>query len=246
MKEMLFGRLKIMEELKGFYNQWQKRMFVICYVIWFVLLLLFFMLNQFISEFFLACAKNTDCIIITPDNLIVWEYFISFFTDFVGPLSITYAVYIKAMNYINTEGWKNKFPHLDIDGTWKDITMYTKKIDSSGIVEITEKKVPSPVIIEQTCNSFKIKQSIGEGFEWYSLMADWKDNKLMILYRVEYKSSLQKEDFPEQRTGYECMSIKDYGKNGKPIKMVGNFHHCINDDNKPIYMGDVIYERNDS
>ena len=233
-----------MDELKNFYNQWQKRMFVICYFIWFVLLIVFFLLNQSISELLDICMNSPECIQITKDNRVVWDYFVSFFTDFVGPLSVTYGIYIKTMDYINTTGWKKKFPHLDIDGTWNDITTYTKKFDDKGITsENDDKKVPSPVIIEQTCNSFKIKQSVGDDFEWCSLMADWKDNKLMILYRVEYKSKLQKDGFPEQRTGFECMSIKNIGRKGRPVEMVGNFHHCVYDDKKPVYMGDVVYKR---
>lgn len=234
-----------MEELKKFYNKWQKRMFVISYIIWFILILLFSSIEQKTSDFLIYCASNTDLNFITTDNIIVWEQILSFIAEFFGPLSISFGIYNRTMYYIDTKGWKKKFPHFDIDGTWNDTTIYTKKMDRLGINSVRDKKVPSPVIIKQTCNSFKIKQSVGEGFEWYSLMADWKDDKLMILYRVEYNSSLQKQNFPEQRTGYECMSIKDYGDNGKPVKMVGNFHHCINDDNKPVFMGDVIYERND-
>lgn len=243
MKEILFGRRQTMKELKEYYNQWQRRMFTISYIIWFVLILLFLSIDQEISDFLICCASNPDLNFITKYNIIVWEQIFSFIAEFFGPLSISFGIYNRIMNYIDTKGWKKKFPHLNIDGTWNDITIYTKKMDSSGMREITDKQVPSPVNIKQTCNSFTIEQSIGDDFKWYSLMADWKDNELMILYRVEYNSNLQKENFPEERIGYECMSIKDYGENRKPISMVGKFHHCINDDNKPIYMGDVIYKR---
>ncbi len=76
-------------------------------------------------------------------------------------------------------------------------------------------------------------------------MADWDEhNKLRIFYCVNYFKELKEKGFPEERLGYECMSIKDYDKETKkPIKMIGTFHHCVSDDGKPFFLGDVVYSR---
>lgn len=182
---------------------------------------------------------------INQQNEIVFEYLLRCVLGIVAPSGITILIYKGFLGYINTKKWKKRFPQYDIDGEWKDTTKYTVMFDEKGYENIEEKQVPSPVMIKQTCKDIKIKLSVGEDFTWNSLMADFEEGKLMIFYEVAYNDSLQRNGFPESRYGYEEMVINtsELMPNEKPSKMSGHFWHCVKKDFKPMYMGDVIYER---
>lgn len=227
-----------MKELMEFYKKWKKIVIIICFFLWLFFLWIFSLVDDGISDFINQNIVNEGIAKIV-------EYVFDVLFDLGAPTTIIYGIYCKIMKSINEDYWKKFFPELDISGEWEDITIYTKQFDDYGIKKISDTKVPSPVKISQTCKKIEIQQSVGEDFMWYSLMTDWQNDKLIILYKVEYNSNLQSKGFPEQRIGVECMSVKDIGVNGRPTKMVGNFHHCVYDDNKPIFMGDVIYKRSE-
>lgn len=81
---------------------------------------------------------------------------------------------------------------------------------------------------------------------FYSILADWDErNNLNILYKAIYYDSLQEQGFPESRFGYEELHIDKHGltTGQKPRKIIGKFWHCLSRDGKPVFMGDVVYER---
>lgn len=244
MSETLFGRKIQMKILMDYYNKWKNRLLLYYFLVWIVFVLIGYLFNQLISGVLTMLATNSQISWITIYNLDFIEYFVSLFVEIAAPTSVTIALYNYTLKYINEKGWKKKFPQYDISGEWSDITTYTKQIDDSGWKKLNGKTVLSPVIIRQKCNKVEVKTSVGNDFKWYSLLADW-DNKsaLRIFYTVEYYGKLQKKGYPESRIGYECMDIFEYGKDNKPCKMVGKFWHCISDDGKPIFMGDVVYKR---
>lgn len=228
-----------MQELKNYYETWKKRLQCFIIPVWFVLALLFFLLDKGIS----FCLEQANFLQQENDEFI--KYIIALLVDFLAPTSIVYFVYNSILKYINTKGWKKAFPQYDIGGKWKDITTYTNKLDGSGWDSSKKSNIPSPVIIEQTCLSIKIANSVGDDFSWHSIMSEFSENELKIFYIVEYSTRLQNEEhYPEKRFGFEKMKICECFKtSGKPKKMSGQFWHCIANDDRPFFMGDVIYER---
>lgn len=236
-----------MKELKDYYENWKKKLLLYYVPVWIVLVFVCYQINQLSANILLSLADNPKITWISIDNIDFIEYFVSLFVEHVAPTSGAVALYFYTLKYINEKGWKKKFPIYDISGIWNDTTTYTNKIDDKGWMRLSGKSVPSPVIIEQTCNKVEIVSSVGNDFKWYSLLADCDyNNTLRIFYTVEYYSKLQKDGYPERRMGYECMDIIEYGSDNKPCKMVGKFWHCISDDGKPTFMGDVVYERNNT
>ena len=184
--------------------------------------------------------------IVTQDNLVIFKLILDLLLDFIAPTAIVFFLYNIALKYVDEKGWKKKYPEFDISGSWKDTTYYTQYLDKNGLSSIdTKHSELSPVIIEQTCREVKIKDSVGKGFKWYSLLCDWNGTNLDILYTVEYYASLQEKGYPEKRYGFESMCIDEKNQQSKerPRKMVGKFWHCCSADGKPVYMGDVMYER---
>lgn len=243
MKEILFGRKIILDTLMEYYNAQKDRMLNSTISIYLILSIVFFLVNSTITVFLENLSANNNVFLINNMQLI--SLLISVVLDFIAPTAIIIPIYRKLDFYFDHIGWKKKYPHLDLSGEWVDTTEYTKCINNSSWKEANITSVPSTVHIEQTCHSISIKPSSGDGFIWKSLTANLNDNTLDILYNVQYNHHLQTKGYPEQRTGYEQMKIILDGLNQKerPKKMVGKFWHCIQDDNKPIYMGDVIYER---
>lgn len=149
----------------------------------------------------------------------------------------------KVKQYYTETKWKSVFPKYDIEGDWTDVTKYTNEILTSGFKNISDKAV-GIVRFKQTGSNIRIEPSPSKDLSWYSNIVEWKDDKLMIFYTVDYFETKRKIGYPHKRVGYEEMTIESYdSKTGKPNKMKGKFFHCISDDGKPMYMGDVIYTR---
>lgn len=233
-----------MKQLKEYYKNSKKNIQKILFVVWIVLYLIFSRIDTCLSDCINQCATNGT---ITQGQLAVIELLKGCLLDFIAPATIVYGIYKKAIKYIDEKRWKKKYPELDISGVWDDRTKYTQFLDINGLSDInTENSELSPVIIEQTCREIKIGASIGDGFKWYSVLCGWDDEQLDILYAVEYFATLQDKGYPEKRYGYESMCIdkKELQPKQRPNKMVGKFWHCCSADGKPIYMGEVMYERN--
>lgn len=234
-----------MTALKDYYNNWKKKMQALSIPIWILLSLLFLHLNDSVSLYITELSKN-EIPLITQENLLLFKLLLDLLFDFIAPTSISLLIYRLVLKHVDQNRWKKKYPQYDISGKWRDTTYYTQYMDNNGLSRISQQHSElSPVIIEQTCHEIRIKDSIGEGFKWYSLLCDWNDSNLDILYSVEYYSPLQQKGYPEKRYGYECMSIdtKNQSPKEKPRRMVGKFWHCCSADGKPIYMGEVVYER---
>ncbi len=235
-----------MKELKKYYEKWKNKLLAFIIPFWLLFSMIFWVINEGVREFLLKCANDPQIIYITNENIYIVEYIFSFIIDILAPTSIVIMVYLCSLKYINEKGWKKKFPQYDISGEWHDITTYTKEFDKNGWKMLNNSSVSSPVCIKQTCNTVSITSSVGKEFKWYSLIADWNNTgALEIFYKVEYFDNLQKKGYPEERRGFECMDIYREGMSEKerPTKMIGKFWHCISSDGKPMYMGDVIYER---
>lgn len=233
-----------MKELGEYYNNWKSRAWKICLTLWVVLILVFYFANAFVSTFANLIAGYMS-LFLTCDVKFV-EYLLTVLIDFIAPTSITIGMYFGILKYVNEKGWKRKYPQYDIDGEWDDITTYTRELCGSGWKDLNRDGVPSPVHIKQTCQSIKIESSVGEDFEWHSLLADWDDsNSIRIFYIVEYYANLQTKGYPERRMGYEYMTVdrRSVAPNKKPTKLVGKFWHCLADDGKPMYKGDATYTR---
>lgn len=219
----------MIKELCDFYENGKKIVNLICFVIWLALIEVF----SFFTDTFLSLMENEFA------KKVVTELF-----SIIGPTAIIIIVYFKILKFINTDLWKMVYPQYDFNGQWSDLTIYTKSVDKSGWHDLNDTQIPSPIIIKQTCLTMDVEPSVGEQFEWHSLAAKWKDNKLIILYEVNYYNGAQRKGFPEKRIGYESMVVcKHDSKTNKPIEMQGRFHHCISNDGSPIYMGDVTYTR---
>lgn len=230
-----------MNTLMKYYNHCKKKILLFCFVLWAFLIVLLYFLNGYVLQW----ANNISTYFPFLNKGIV-EYILSLLLNCIAPTSIATFSYFNLLNYVNQKGWRKKYPQYDINGEWLDRTTYTKQLDGGGWKDLKAQSVPSPVIIEQTCKTIKIGSSVGEDFRWYSLLAEWDDNdSLKIFYVVEYYSRLQKKGYPENRKGYEYMTIKRTPSDSKkkPNKMVGKFWHCISNDQKPMYMGDVTYTR---
>lgn len=248
MNEILFGRKIQMKELKDYYEKSKRKWLKWCMLAWTFFTIIFNFIKEVISNSFTTWATNPN---VTWINLNSEKYFQEVLTLVfvcVAPTTIALTSYFAILNYINKIGWKKKFPQNDVSGEWLDTTTYTKSLgdQKDGWVMSNKVSISSPIHIEQTCQTVKVKPSIGIAFEWHSILADWDDkNNLNILYTVEYNESLQEKEYPERRTGYEKMSIDTVGLSAKqkPRKMVGKFWHCLSWDGKPMHMGDVIYER---
>ena len=225
-----------MKELEEFYNNARKAILQIFIILW----ILYSVLYVFLTEHVIIIPS------LWPQPEIV-SYALSHVLGYGAPTGLMIAAYFLLMDYVDKVLWKIKFPNYDISGEWTDITTYTKVFDNNGSRNIQMQDLPSSVIINQTCHKVTIEPSVGQHFTWGSLAADWDSNNyLNILYAVEYKTSLQvTKDYPEKRYGFERMHIKTsgLGKKSKPTVMEGKFWHCVRDDGKPIYMGDVIYQR---
>lgn len=235
-----------MTELKDYYNKWKDKLLLLSIPCWLILAVVFFPINDIFSGLLAGWADNPDIKYITQNNEQIFYYIFSLLLDFLAPTTITVILFSCCINYIDQKGWKKKFPQYDVSGEWLDITKYTKSFDQSGWTELKQNNVPSPVRIKQTCQTIEVLPSIGDDFAWHSLSAAWdSSNNLKILYEVEYYGSLREKGYPEKRIGYESMRIYETGLDADrpPCKMVGKFWHCICDDGKPVYMGDVVYER---
>lgn len=225
-----------MRELTEYYEKWKKSLVKVAIVHWIVLSVLI----VFLTNYLLVIPATT------PMHT-VWQGLLSFLLGCIGPSVTSLKLYSSLLNKANTKLWKNKFPNLNIDGEWEDSTTYSKQFDKNGYRTENDRKLPSAVIIHQTCTDIRIQPSHGKHFEWHSLAADWdSEGHLNILYRVNYSNELQKSNnYPESRTGFEQMSINRNGllPNERPTELKGKFWHCIQDDGKPVYSGDVVYTR---
>lgn len=76
-------------------------------------------------------------------------------------------------------------------------------------------------------------------------MVDFDEEKLQILYKVNYNNSFRSKGYPQFRNGYEKMYLdfNNTNDNGKITVLKGNFWHCVSDDGKSMFMGDVTYTR---
>lgn len=234
-----------MKELKDYYKKCKRNIRMLLVPTWLFLYIISSYLNDILSVFLNKCAIN-EIGIITQENLLIFNLILDVLLDFIAPTTIIVSVYGLLLRYIDKKAWKKKYPQFDISGKWNDTTYYTRYLDANGLSVINrEHKASSPVIIEQTCHKVSIQDSIGKSFKWYSILCDWNSNNLDILYAVEYYSSLQEKGYSEKRYGYECMCIdtKEMNNTEKPSRMVGKFWHCCSSDGKPVYMGDVVYER---
>lgn len=235
-----------MGELKEYYEQWKRNLLWICISIGIIMSILFFKLSNYLVEGLQNIINNDTLPYINSENEVVFKFFLQYFLGLFTPGGIVFFIYTKVLKYINEDAWKKRFPNYNIDGKWDDISEYTGEFSKNGYKALKGKKVPSPVIIKQTCEDIKIESSVGKDFTWESLMAFLDGQRLKIFYKVEYKNSLQIDGYPEYRIGYEEMVIdmSNLSRNQKPNKLSGQFWHCVQNDSKPMYMGDVIYRRN--
>ena len=232
-----------MEELKKYYEKSKNKWLSITAFSWTALTMLFSIIKDAAFAFINSWAVNQN---FTSENYI--QSLINFIFAYVAPTTAALIFYFAVIDYINKKGWKKKFPQHDISGEWNGTIFFRKSLDSKngGWDTSIKKNEHTPVIIEQTCNTIKIKPSIGKNIEWHSIMAAWDEKGILnILYKVEYYEPLQEKNFPESRFGYETLSIDRTGLSPKqkPDKMSGKFRHCISYDDKPLFMGDVEYER---
>lgn len=235
-----------MKELKDYYDSWKKKAWILSLICWVILVAVFYSIDVLISNVLTIWANDPNVLWIDSKNIDFIKYIITLLLGFITPTSVTVFIYFQILNYINKKGWKKKFPHYDVSGTWTDITTYTKRLGKDGWEVLLDKSISSPAIIEQTCQHILIKNSVGEDFRWYSILADWNENgALEIFYKVEYSNKLQLQGYPECRVGYERMNIQNDGQtnNQRPTVMRGQFWHCLASDEKPVYMGDVVYKK---
>lgn len=235
-----------MKKLEKYYEQWKHSFFKVCIFIWVIMSIFFFMLSNYLVERLQIISNDNIILFINSKNEILFEFLLQYFLGLIAPSGFIILIYVFVLNYINKTAWKRKFPNYNIDGEWNDVTEYTIQFDSNGYKTLKEKKVPSPVIINQTCKSIEIVPSVGKDFTWHSLLTELEGQQLKIFYKVTYKKSLQEKGFPEYRFGYEEMviDISNLTSKQKPNKMSGQFWHCVQNDSKPMYMGDVTYKRN--
>ncbi len=238
-----------MKELKEYYKKRADIVLICCLAFWFILAISYYFFSTTISDWIISEANNQNNIWIQQDNLSLIQFTANFFLGLIAPTTLVSIIYKFFLKYIDEKGWKKKFPQYNISGEWLDTTTYTKALTNTGWNEFypNNKNIPSTIIIKQTCRTIHIPPSHGKNFTWHSLSANWDEyNNLIILYEVEYFSDLQNKGYPESRIGFEKMQIdtSNQSAHNYPQRMAGKFWHCISDDQKPIYMGDVVYERN--
>jgi len=227
-----------MKELKDYYEKSKRKWFSITVSAWVILVIIFNIIAKLLSN-----SVTTTCI--TDQDVINNIEFLIVFLSALVPTTAALVFYFSILDYVNKEGWRKKFPQYDINGEWSGTISFTKSISSTGW-DTNNKNESIPVHIEQTCNTLRIKPSGSDNMRFYSILADWDErDRLNILYKAEYYKNLRKQDFPECRLGYEELHIDTQGLTlkEKPLKITGTFRHCLTDDGKPIYMGDVVYER---
>ena len=221
-------------ELEKYYKKWEKTLFKYALIVWILLSILFLFIK--------GKVQVADSV----DNHIMINYALSLVLGIASPTVIIVLLYFFLLNKIDKQWWKKKFPQYDIGGEWIDVTNYTYSFSSSGITRDTTQSIPANVKIYQTCRKIVIQPSVSDHFTWYSIAADWDAGGFLnILYKVEYQAAIQGEKYPESRIGYEKVhscSDKVDNKN-RPLEMKGQFWHCVENDGKPVYMGDVIYKR---
>lgn len=234
-----------MPELIEYYETWKRHLLIISIVCFLILTLIFISLESLLKVLITALVSDTIIAWMNGENKQFIKTIVSLLFSYAAPATITCLFYFKALDYIDKKRWKKKYPQYDISGVWSDHTTYAKCLSAFGWKDSNEKTIPSPVVIRQTCHEIQIKPSAGSDFKWESLSANFINNELNILYRVDYNVHLRREGYPEYRCGYERMTIDptQLDKKGRPTKMVGQFWHCISDDNKPMYLGDVVYSR---
>lgn len=235
-----------MKELEEYYEQWKSTFLKVCIFIWVIISIFLFMLSKYLVEMLQSISYSNTISCINSENEILFEYLLQYVLGLIAPTGFIILIYVFVIGHINKSAWKRKFPNYNIDGEWNDITEYTVEFSPNGYKTLKEKKVPSPVIIKQTCKGIEIAPSVGKDFTWQSILAELEGQRLKIFYKVTYKKSLQEKGFPEYRIGYEEMVIDTSNLSSKqiPSKMSGQFWHCVQNDSKPMYMGDVTYRRN--
>lgn len=224
------------QKLQKYYDGWKKRLLACAIAAWLGYYVLFLLI------------KDIFAIPVDASNKELLELFISSCLGFIAPNAIIIWGYFKIMDYIDKEGWKKKFPGFDFSGTWVDNTTYNYFFDETGFHKNTktESMIPAEVKIKQTCRTVEIDVSSGDDFEWRSIAADWDEsNHLNILYRVDYRDSLiRKQKYPPFRYGYEKVHVfGTTSANSKPEQMRGKFWHCVSEDQKPMFYGEVEYLR---
>ena len=223
------------QKLMEYYEEQQKKLFTWSIVVW-ILMTVFMAWLEVVLR--VEISKLTSSEIVKEALKILLAL--------VTPTTIVWLTYSYILKIVDTKWWKRKYPQYDISGKWQDITTYEQALDSNGWKKIQIPPKPSTVIFEQTCRHLKILPSDGKGFSWGSIAIYWDNQEdLHILYQVRYKSVTQQQNYPERRIGYELMHIDrtELSEKQKPHKMRGQFWHCIAQDGKPMYLGDVVYER---
>lgn len=243
MNEILFGARIVMNELKKYYEKKSKKAFEFSILIWIVLVIIFYFFDNNINNCLYIKAYSDTVKWINVDTYQIISYMVQCIVGFLSPTGIVIFIYDKYLKYIDKKGWKKKFPEYNIDGEWYDNTVYTKRFDKNGRHEISKFDLPSKVVIHQTCRELRIDDSPGKFFNWHSLSVDLQNANLKILYEVNYQNGIKNNSFPEFRIGYEDMHIVMNSENQKPVLITGKFWHCVNDDDKPMYMGNVEYTR---
>lgn len=164
----------------------------------------------------------------------------------IAPTAIVFGLYRRSCRKADTKWWKKKYPEYDIDGEWLDTTTYTRSVTEYGWNTPAIGTSQSTVRFRQTCSKVEIQPSDGDGFMWQSIAMSWDEqDAIHILYQVTYTELLKKKGYPAGRVGYERMHVDRSGlaPKEKPSRMSGHFYHCVADDSKPMYLGDVVYER---
>ena len=228
-----------MKELKNYYDKSKSKWFGISVFAWAILTIIFNFIEKELSNWIATWTTDQNLTSLTQSLLV-------FLFAYVAPSTIALVSYFSILDYINKKGWKKKFPQYDINGEWVGTISFTKSINDTGWNISNKKSETIPVHIEQTCNTLRIKPSVGDNMAFYSILADWDErDRLNILYKAEYYKNLREQGFPEYRFGYEELHIDSKGltPKQKPLKITGIFRHCLTDDGKSIFMGDVTYER---
>jgi hypothetical protein len=239
-----------MKKLMDYYNERQKKLYGQSIAIW-VFLTAFLTWAERTIEDFLSNHSNSgmsswlSSLFQSPNTQILMEAILKWLIALFAPTAIVTLIFYFRLKIVDTKSWKRKYPQYDISGEWQDTTTYVECLDHSGWSKITH-KCESTVIFEQTCRCLKIIPSDGNGFMWKSIAVDWDNqDELNILYQVQYTGALRGNGYPKNRIGYEAMHIDRTGltERQRPHIMRGRFQHCIDSDGKPMFSGDVVYER---
>jgi len=154
-----------MKELKKYYETSKREWLCIIVSGWVILIIIFNIIGVVFSKLVTTWITDQD----VKSN---FEILLVFLSALV-PTTIALVSYFSILDHINKEGWKKKFPQYDINGEWVGTISFTRGINDTGWNLSNKKSESIPVHIEQTCNTLRIKPSVGDNMTFYSILADF-------------------------------------------------------------------------